>query len=1213
MFLQIFLFEIRYRLKRPATYIYFFIFLLYGLLAVGTGSTTATEKVFHNAPLTMAGANITFSMIMMLVCSAVMGVPLYRDIEHGTRQTFFSYPITKAGYFWGRFLGSFVFVLIIGTGFNWGAIAGSIVGPAMGWVPAERIGTYGLWNYFQPFFFFGITNLLLSSALFFALVALTRNVKVIYTSSIFLLIGYLLASFFTSDLEKRELVKLLDPFMFNTFMLETRYYTPAESNTQLLPFTKVIFFNRLIWLSVALIITLFAYYRFSFTRFLSAAIEKPVKEEKDAAPEGLLQSIAVQQVFDKGLHVRNLWHLVKMEYLNIVKDNYFRAILLGGVLFLLVDYWLGYSSYSVPDRPITIFLMDYKNFNYQIFNFIILLFYTGEAIHRERTTGFSIINDALPVPNYIFLLSKFFGIVAVAFLLVSIPMIAGVLVQTLKGHTDYRFDVYFTELYLLTLPGFMLMIFLSFAVHLMVSNKFAGHGIALLIWMAMFLMRAFGEMNYNLFFYFYTPDYRWSDINGLGHFAAPLFWFNLYWIFFGIVLLTVAYLFYQRGITGGFRERWRVALQRLRGKPLAIILVCFSGWLITGAWNYYNVSVLNNYTSNKRQNENTALFEKALKKYENLPQPKVVALKVKADIYPDERRIEMHSVMTIVNKTDVPIEALHLQGEGGLQYSISYNGKALSYIAPLYFSHSAFNFLKKGMDTALYRIYQLPKTMQPGDTARMEVFSVVDYEGFVNNGFQRDVVYDGTFYSGGLPSFGYNSSLELSSDEQRKKFKLPPKNDELPPQSDSLGKRTLLFNDDADLVQFEATLSTKAGQIAIAPGYLKKQWTANGRTYFHYVQDSKIQLFTTMVSGSFDVFRDSVTISGGKKIDIEIYHYKKHKYNLDRFNAALKDGLQFFSEKYGDFQYRQMRIIEFPRYAAFAQSFPNTVPYSEAFGWVADFRDPEKFDYVYWVTAHELAHQWWGHQVAPNRTLGSNLISEALAEYTALLLAEKRYGRDNMKRFLKEELDGYLQGRATEPKKENTFINCNRPYQWYQKGSLILYGLRDLIGDDPLNRALRAFRDSFALKENPPFPGSDDLYFFINKYTPDSLRYYLVDTWEKITLYDNRLVKTFAKEAGNGYYDVTIDVSSKKFYADSTGRETAAPMNDYIDIGVFAAETKDKNGRTQTHPLYIRKYKLKEGQHSITVRVKGKPVKAGIDPYNKLIDRIPDDNTGPID
>ncbi|MES1223429.1 MAG: M1 family aminopeptidase, partial [Bacteroidota bacterium] len=459
------------------------------------------------------------------------------------------------------------------------------------------------------------------------------------------------------------------------------------------------------------------------------------------------------------------------------------------------------------------------------------------------------------------------------------------------------------------------------------------------------------------------------------------------------------------------------------------------------------------------------------------------------------------------------------------------------------------------------------------------------------------------------PSIGYNQTRELESDEKRKKKGLPPKKDDYPEYNDPRAINNLLFNQDADLIHFEATLSTTPDQIAIAPGYLQKTWEANGRRYFYYIQDTPIQCFFNIVSARYDELKDSVKLEDGKLVTTEVFYHKTHPFNINRFNDAYKDGLVYFSKSYGDFQFRQMRLLEFPRYAGFAQSFPNTVPYAESFGWVADFSNPNDFDYGYFVTAHELAHQWWGHQVTPNYTRGSNLISEALAEYTALILTERKYGRDNMKRFLKQELDNYLSGRANEAKKENTFINCNRAYEWYYKGSLILYGLRDLIGDTAVNTALHEFRDSFALKENPPFPGSHDLYAFFKKHTPDSLQYYLSDTWEKITLYENKMATATSKSTGKDEYDITMQFSTKKVYADSTGKESPAVMNDYIDIGVFAAETTDKNGRRQTNPLYLKKYKLKPGIQTITVHVKGKPVKAGIDPYNKLIDRIPDDNT----
>ncbi|MFT4024903.1 MAG: M1 family aminopeptidase [Flavihumibacter sp.] len=702
-------------------------------------------------------------------------------------------------------------------------------------------------------------------------------------------------------------------------------------------------------------------------------------------------------------------------------------------------------------------------------------------------------------------------------------------------------------------------------------------------------------------------------MNGLGHFAKPLFWFNLYWLCCGIMLVLIALLFYQRGVPGSFASKWKLAMMRYRRGRGWLIWLFLAGWLASGAYIYYNVSYLNRYVSYDNNYERQALYETTLKRHEFIPQPKITRISMKADIYPDERKVNIYARLILQNKTGVPIDSLHLSAEDNVTFRILYNGQELPYSHPLLYEHTRFTLFKPGKDTANYKIYRLPQPLLPGDSARMEVYSEIANKGFVNNGYSREIVYNGTFYSGGLPSFGYNSSGEMESDEKRKKYKLPEKPDDLPPFSDERGRHTLLFNNDADLVYFDAVVSTSADQTAIAPGYLQKTWTKNGRRYFQYIQDSPIQFFFNIVSARYAIKNDSIQLADGRTIATQVFYHPEHGYNVDRFMNAYKDGLSYFSQSYGPFQFRQMRLLEFPRYAGFAQSFPNTVPYSENFGWLADFSDPNAFDYGYFVTAHELAHQWWGHQITPNATRGANLISEALAEYSALVLTEHKYGADNMKRFLKQELDNYLRGRANESKKENVFIDCNRPYEWYYKGSLILYGLRDFIGEAAMNRALHGFIDSFALREQPPFPGSHDLYDAFRAVTPDSLQYYLHDTWEKTTLYDNRMIKASSKKISDSLYDVTLQFSSHKFYADSSGRESAAPMNDYIDIGIFAAESTDKNGRRKTNPIHRERLKLKEGEHTVTVRVKGVPVKAGVDPYNKLIDRIPDDNIATVD
>lgn len=371
-----------------------------------------------------------------------------------------------------------------------------------------------------------------------------------------------------------------------------------------------------------------------------------------------------------------------------------------------------------------------------------------------------------------------------------------------------------------------------------------------------------------------------------------------------------------------------------------------------------------------------------------------------------------------------------------------------------------------------------------------------------------------------------------------------------------------------------------------------------------------MDMFFNLVSARYQVSKDVWKGENGKEINIEIFHHPTHTYNVDRFIGSVKASMDYFNKYFTPYQYRQMRILEFPRYAGFAQSFPNTVPYSESFGWVGDFSDPNKTDYCFYVTAHEVAHQWWGHQVTPSNTRGANQLSESLAEYSALMVLKKEYGEETMQKFLKYSLDQYLNGRAFESKFEETLMqNDRRAYVWYQKGSLIMYALADYIGEENLNRGLRNFLDSAAFRQKAPFATTSEFLPYLEAVTPDSLKYFLEDGWKKIALYENRITKASYQKIKDDEYKVKMTVNSKKLYYDGLGKETGkGEGKDYIEIGIFTEDGKNKKGMTTKTPLYLKKHWLGEGEHTLEFTVKGKPLKAGIDPYNKLIDRIPDDN-----
>jgi aminopeptidase N len=416
-------------------------------------------------------------------------------------------------------------------------------------------------------------------------------------------------------------------------------------------------------------------------------------------------------------------------------------------------------------------------------------------------------------------------------------------------------------------------------------------------------------------------------------------------------------------------------------------------------------------------------------------------------------------------------------------------------------------------------------------------------------------------------------------------------------RDDTAGLAFNYLSHDADFITFRAEVVTDADQWAIAPGYLQREWLQDGRHHFIYAMDSPILNFFAFQSARYAVRHDR-----WNDVAIDVYYQPGHEYNLDRMIAATKASLDYYTKNFGPYQHRQFRILEFPRYASFAQAFPNTIPYSEAIGFIARVREDDKddIDYPYYVTAHEAAHQWWAHQVIGGDVQGSTMLSETLAQYSALMVMKQKYGEAKMQKFLQYELDRYLIGRAGEQKKELPLGKVeNQDYIHYRKGSLVMYALADYIGEANVNRALRELRDEYAFK-GPPYPNSTALIDKLRAVTPARYRYVIDDWFESITLYDNRATKAVAHKLPDGRYEVAIDVVSNKRKADELGKESDAPLDDWIDIGVLDADGA---------PLYREKQHITADKATFKAIVAGKPARAGIDPFNLLIDRKPKDNT----
>ncbi|QJD96930.1 aminopeptidase [Mucilaginibacter robiniae] len=1187
MLWEVIKFEVKYRLNRPATYIYFLIwFLLAYAVMCWNGIHVGGDigKVKQNASIVLFNIAGTLSLAVgLFVSSAVMGVPILRDFEHKMESLIFTTNINKTSYLVGRFLGSFLILLLISSGFIWGGWLGA----HMPWNDHSKFLPISLAQFIRPWFIMIVFNMFVYSCIFFASGALSRKMLFVYLQAIVLLGFYAMVSELIGDVENMHRAALWDPFGYYTLQALTRYWTVAEQNALQVPFSGLLLVNRLLWSGLGLVFFAITFSVFKFRAVYTGLFKKKVFQSNKVAAADTLPVPFVQPTYSAGTWLSQVNVLSRLYFKEIIRSVPFWGIGIVGIVLIGINAEYATSFHGQELYPVSSSVAGFIASQIFLIINIMVLFYAGEIIWREKEVRFNQIFDALPVSYAVPIVAKYLALAGMllVYLLFMIPV--GVFTQLAKGFTHIELGVYIKILLFNVYIPILIYVAFTFFIQSLFNNKFIGYAVSILFYLYV-IMTSQLKIFYNLLIPNSGGVGTYSDMNGFAADINKFLVLKTYWAAIGGLVLLLAVLLYQRGTDNSFKARLHNLRQRF-GKPQAVfaILVMIIA-LAAGVYYYINANVWNKYHNPEQEMDLQANYEKQLKKtYERTLQPSVVNVKGTINLHPENGNLELQGTVTYKNLMRAPISELLVQepADQDLHYS------TLRFSIP--------TVKKKAYPLFRFTVYQLSTPLKPGDSLQMELIGKRTKKGFTNDRPEYNYVENGTFINNTdiFPSLGYNSGYELSDTDDRKKRGLKEQKG-LPPRTDTLNRQLNLFGQ-RGRTGLDLVVSTAPDQIAITPGYLKKQWKQNGRAYFEYQMDKPVFNFFNIISGRYTVKR-----AKWNNVNLEVYYHQPHGYNVEGMLNTLKRGLSYDSQNFSPFLFQQARIIEFPKYRGFAQSFPNTIPFSEGIGFLFHKR-PEKLDMTYYVTAHELGHQWWGHQVCEANTVGGQMYSEGLAQYSALMLLKHSLNVDELRRYLKYELDGYLQGRSSERKNENPLDQTDQQaYIHYQKASLAYFALQDYIGEDKVNQALRKLIANYGNQDN--YPTSNVLTGYLKEVTPDSLKYVVDDLFSRITLFENRVVNPIAKKVKDGY-EVTLPLQTVKYYADRSGNEKRAPIKDYIDIGVFTKQ----NGKEKL--TYLQRQKFTQEKTTLTIKVKDKPVRAGIDPVYKMIDRNTDDNTALVE
>ena len=1190
MFAKIASFEFRYQLRQPAFWVIAIVFglLAFGAVASDNVSLGSGGNVLKNAPYALAGAHIVFNVFFMLATTAIVANVVARDTQTGFGPMILSTRITKGAYLYGRFFGAFAAVALCYL-----SIAlGTLIGTFMPWVDPETIGPLRVGDYAYAYGVFGLTGLFLTSALFFMLATVTRSMMATYIGVVAVLIAYLASTGVLGQRPEFETAMAwAEPFGSGAYALVTKYWTAAERNTLNAPLEGVLLWNRVIWTAVGALLLAASYvlYRPS-PRGAKLRKQERLKAlvEKDVAvtPVGALP----RPTYGLSSALTQLWSRTVFETVLIFKSPAYVVLILLGFAFAMATLFFTGEIYGAPILLVTRVVITGLTGAFGLISIVIAIYYAGELVWRDRDRKVHEIVDASATPDWTFLVPK---TLALALVLVSTALagvLAGVVTQTIKGYTDYELEKYLLWYVFPQAVSFGLLAVLAIFIQALSPNKFIGWAIMVVYLISTIVLSNLG-FDHVLYRYGAGIGVPLSDMNGQGDFVVFSGWLDAYWTAFAIILLVLAYGLWRRGTEQRLWPRLKRLPHRLMGPAGVIGGAALAVFIGLGVFIYTNTNVWNEYPTQSAHEKEQAAYEKALLRYEATPQPSVADVRLVMDLRPHQPKLTTRGAYVLVNNTDAPLTEVHLRWQDDLDMvGLTVEGASVA----------------REWEDFEYRIYRFATPMQPGERRNVTFETVLEQRGFKARGNTTRLVDNGSFVNNMefAPMIGMDRQGLLTDRTKRRKAGLPA---ELRPAKleDTAAQARNYIG--ADWVTADITVSTDADQTLVAPGRMVSDVVRDGRRTSRFVTESPVLNFFSIQSARYEQTR---RMHNG--VELVVFHDPGHDRNVPRMLDALSASLDYFQANFSPYQFTQARIVEFPDYASFAQSYPNTFAWSEGLGFIADLRDPEKIDYVTYVAAHEFAHQWWAHQIVGSNQQGATSLSETLAQYSALMVMEKTYGKDQIRRFLKQELDRYLRSRGTERLEELPLMRVeNQQYIHYQKGGLVMYLLRDQIGEDAVNRALRRVLAQYAFK-GAPYPRSLDLVAAIRAEAPADKQALITDLFEKITVYDVKTTGMTSTKRADGRWDVTVTVDARKLYVDGKGVETEARLNETFDIGLFTAEP-GKGAFNARNVVLLERRPIRSGVQTLRFVTARAPSFGGVDPYNKWIDRNSDDNVRAVE
>jgi ABC-2 type transport system permease protein len=1186
--LAIFLFECRYQLRRPWLLLIFTALLGVTVLFVRTNyvADQLYEDYFANAPFLIASATVFGGLLWLVAGGVVAGEAGARDVSTGMYPLTYTMPVSKTAYLGGRFLAALTMNALLLAAVQIGILC-AVYMP--GGITVHR-APFRLAAYLTPYLFISLVNALVATAIQFALAVRSGRPMAAYFGSFLLFFtGFFISA---AVLFWHAWGALLDPIGIR-FIVEDlgRQWTPVEKNVRLLSLEGVVLQNRLLWAAVALMTLVLTHLRFRFAhrtgnrlyaRLRVLRARRTLQASTDAgmyatAAESI-STPSVPRAFGVRVQTKQALAIAWASFRHIAASwaglVFFVVIPLLSVP-VVVDQMESGGARLIPVTALVIAELTgplTDELSRWLIVPLLTIYFAGELVWRERDARLSDITDALPGSAWTPLVGKYLGLALALAVFNTLLMLSGIMAQTMLGYGHHEIELYLKTLLGLQLAEYLLFAGLALVVHAVVLQKYGAHMVLIGAYVFIAMPALFG-VEHHLLIYGAGPTWSYTEMRGFGPSLVPWLAFKLYWASWLILLAVAARLLWVRGRETRWAPRLRAVRQCFTGPTTTATAAGIVLVLTLGGFTFYNTNVLNTYVSVSAGATRQAEYERRYARYARIPQPQIVGTELRVEIHPERGAAQIRGTYRLLNDTHAAIEAIHIAPAPAVETAaITLNRAAVMTLADEELSH---------------RIFVLERPLEPGDSLQLSFDVRVVRRGFRHDGISDAVVQNGThFTSTWLPAIGYQPTRELISASDRHEYGLPsrpliaPLGDEEAPGAGR--SRTTL----------DVLVGTSADQLAVAPGALRRTWVENGRSYFHYVTDAPITNEYGIFSARYAVHEATwQSTSDQRAVTVRVFHHPGHSANRESLVQGIQASLDYHTRNVGPYGYGHLTFVERAGNATGMHADSSMVTFNEGSALWKAAGDAGALEFPFAIVAHEMAHQWTVPYAAVE---GAPVLSEGVAWYYAMKTVEQAKGRAQLEQLLRfmRQPHPFPPVRRGEP-----LLRGVDGYASYRRGPFALHALSEYGGTDAVNGALRRLREAHRLP-GAPLATMHDLYRQLQTALPVSLHSLLRDLFEVNAYWDLETERVSTHQTSAGAWEVRLEIDARKVVYDAAGAEAEVPMDDLVQVGVFAGSDE----------LYMQTHRIPAGKQTITVVVPREPDRAGVDPNHLLLEVQRGDN-----